>query len=184
MSLESHSAERILDQLRSSNDIRVVPYHCLLSDLNGMDDYDFLQRLQKSFNIRVARDAADARPAAQREFGLYLAGYWYHMTAIAGTWFFSDPVKDLDVSILRDNMLNPVLGIEDCAQSGKRLDYIDGDQHLQVLSEWVDAGRYEAAIVLFAPSIECLKSIAELGRSMPAFSFAIQTEPNRFVHLS
>lgn len=173
MGLHPDNTEQSLEQLHANKDLRVVPYHCLLSDLNGMDDYDFLQRLQKSFNIRVARDATDARPGAAREYGLYLAGYWYHMTAIAGTWFFADPVKDLDISILRDNMLNPVLGIEDCAQRGKRLDYIDGNQNLQVISELVDVGRYQAAIVLFPPTVKRILEIAEMGRTMPELSFAI-----------
>jgi hypothetical protein len=164
--------------------MQVAPFYCLLADLNGMDDDDFLQRLLKSFNIRVARDAADASPVAEREFGLYLSGQWYHMTVITGTWFFADPVKDLDVSILRDNMLAPVLGISNTDEDNSRIRYVEGTRALVELSTLVDQGAFKAVVVQFPPSVKRILDITDLGRTMPEKSFLMITEPDPHLILS
>ncbi|MDP2126220.1 MAG: DUF1015 family protein [Pseudohongiella sp.] len=154
--------------LFAHDQLQPLPCHRLLADLAGMDDYGFLQRLQKSFNIRVASGPADATPHSAREFGLYVAGYWYHLKLIEGTWFHADPVSDLDVSVVHDNMIAPMLGITE--RQDKRIAYTGPDCSLAMLRQQVDSGRWQAAWLMPAPSIEDMMRISDLGRVMPAHS--------------
>lgn len=132
----------------------------ILIDLNGLDAEDFVQQAQKSFNIRVANGRADARPNAPRQFGLYTGDYWYSLTAIEGTWFSQDPLKDLDVSVLHDNLLTPLLGITD-TRTSKRLDFVPQAQGLEELEKRVDSGKAVAAIAVFPLTAVQLQQLSD-----------------------
>ena len=145
--------------------------HRLLADLDGMDAQDFLQKLHKCFNIRAATDAAQAMPSQAREMGLYLDGYWYCLSLIAGTWFAQDPVSDMDVSILADNVFALMLGITHADQSG-RIGIADPVLSPQQLAELVDQGEWQAAFVLYPPTVEYLMALSDAGRVPPARTVA------------
>jgi uncharacterized protein (DUF1015 family) len=113
----------------------------------------------------VASGAADATPRSARQFGLYVAGCWYHLQMIDGTWFCADPVSDLDVSVVHNNMIAPMLGITDWQD--KRIAYTDVDCSLQKLQQQVDRGHWQAAWLMPAPTVEQLMHISDLGRLMP-----------------
>lgn len=164
------SERRFIVVMLADDQLKPSPCHRLLADLAGMDDYGFLQRLQKCFNIRVARDAADATPQAAREFGLYVAGYWYQLRLIEGTWFHADPVSDLDVSVVHDNMMTPMLGITgaETHEGNRRLAYSSADCTVPALQQQVDAGVWQALWLMPAPDVAQLMAISDLGRLMPA----------------
>jgi uncharacterized protein (DUF1015 family) len=164
-----YSASALVPVLLLADDQLIPePCHRLLADLAGMDDYEFLQRLQKCFNIRVASGPAEATPRSAREFGLYVAGYWYHLTLIEGTWFHADPVSDLDVSVVHDNMIAPMLGITD--REDKRIAYTGADSSLPALQQLVDSGQWQAVWLMPAPSVADMMRISDLGRTLPAHS--------------
>jgi uncharacterized protein (DUF1015 family) len=166
---EAYSASALVPVLLLADDqLTPEPCHRLLADLAGMDDYEFLQRLQKSFNIRVASGPADATPRSAREFGLYVAGYWYHLNLIEGTWFHADPVSDLDVSVVHDNMMTPMLGITD--REDDRIAYTGADSSLPALQQLVDSGQWQAVWLMPAPCVADLMRISDLGRTLPAHS--------------
>lgn len=158
--------------LLADTQLQPQPCHRLLADLAGMDDYEFLQRLQKCFNIRVADGAGDATPGSAREFGLYVAGGWYHLRLIDGTWFHADPVSDLDVSVVHDNMIAPMLGITE--NNDSRIAFTGAGCSVQALQQLVDSGQWQAAWLMPAPTIEQLMQISDLGRSMPMNSVCFQ----------
>lgn len=168
----SVSNERPFTLLLSDSQLTPLPCHRLFADLAGMDDYGFLQRLQKCFNIRVATGADDASPRSAREFGLYLAGYWYHLRLIEGTWFHADPVSDLDVSVVHDNMCAPVLGITQVNDA--RITYSNADSSVQTLQHQIDSGQWQALWLMPAPTLAGLMHISDLGRSMPEHSVCFQ----------
>lgn len=161
----STTADLTYTLLLTDQQLKPQACHRLLADLAGMDDYEFLQRLQKCFNIRVASGAIDATPKSAREFGLYVAGYWYHLRLIDGTWFHADPVSDLDVSVVHDNMIAPMLGIT--SRQDPRLACTDADCNVHTLQQLVDSGRWQAAWLMPAPTVEQMMHISDLGRVMP-----------------
>lgn len=164
-----HSSHTLL---LADGQLQAVPCHRLLADLAGMDDYEFLQRLQKCFNIRVASDIQDAMPNAARAFGLYVAGCWYQLRLIEGTWFHADPVADLDVSVVHDNMLAPLLKIT--GNYDGRIAYTGPACDVQTLQHLVDSGQWQAVWLMPAPAIDQLMHISDLGRSMPENTVCFQ----------
>lgn len=158
--------------LVADNQLKPLPRHRLLADLAGMDDYEFLQRLQKCFNIRVASGVDDALPRQAREFGLYVAGYWYQLRLIEGTWFHADVVSDLDVSVVHDNMIAPLLGITD--PDDTRIAYTGADCDVHLLQQLVDSGQWQAVWLMPAPALEQMMQLADIGRRMPPHSVCFQ----------
>ena len=150
----------------ADSQLPALPCHRLLADLGGMDDYEFLQRLQKCFNIRTALDINDATPKSQREFGLYVGGSWYYLRLIAGTWFETDAVSDLDVSVLHDNAIAPMLGI--LHQTDSRIAFTDAQCDMKLLRDSVDRGQWQALCLMPPPDLRQLMHIADQGRSLPA----------------
>jgi len=108
-----------------------------------------------------------------------------HMMQVAAFFCLPvDPVKDLDVSILRDNMLAPELGISNAEVDNSRIRYVEGTRALTELSTLVDQGAFRAVIVQFPPSVKRILDITDLGRTMPKKSFLMITEPDPHLILS
>jgi hypothetical protein len=96
----------------------------------------------------------------------------------------ADPVKEVDVSRLRDNMLLPVLGISNAEEGDPRIRYFEGTRALTELSTPIDQGAFKAVIVQFSPSVKRILDITDLGRTMPEKSFLMITEPDPQLNLS
>ncbi len=96
----------------------------------------------------------------------------------------ADPVKEMDVSRLRDNMLLPVLGISNAEKGDPRIRYVEGTRALTELSTPIDQGAFKAVIVQFSPSVKRILDITDLGRTMPEKSFLMITEPDPQLNLS
>jgi len=96
----------------------------------------------------------------------------------------ADPVKEVDVRRLRDNMLLPVLGISNAEEGDPRIRYFEGTRALTELSTPIDQGAFKAVIVQFSPSVKRILDITDLGRTMPEKSFLMITEPDPQLNLS
>jgi uncharacterized protein (DUF1015 family) len=143
---------------------QILPYNRVVTDLAGMSAEQFLQRLLDGFNVeRCARPVAPARPG---EFGLYVGGQWYRLVIHAGLIPISDPVARLDVSLLADHLLSPILGIHD-PRVDKRVDFVGGIRGLGELEKRVDSGQMAAAFSVHPTRMEDLMAVADRGEVMP-----------------
>ncbi len=141
----------------------IMDYNRVVRDLAGMTAESFLDRVREQFDVAPA---SDPRPQTPRTFGMYLNGEWYRLTARPGTFPADDPVLSLDVAILQDNLLAPVLGIGD-PRSDERIDFVGGIRGLQELEGLVDSGDWTVALAMHPTSIEQLFMVADAGKVMP-----------------
>ncbi len=165
------------------NQMQILDYNRVVKDLNGMSEDEFLRRIQACFNVRE-NEAGAGKPAKEHEFSMYIGGKWYVLDAIEGLWSEDDPVRSLDVSILQDNLLSPLLGIED-PRRDKRIDFVGGIRGLKALEKRVDSGDWKVAFALHPTSIKSLMAIADAGEVMPPKStwFEPKLKSGLFVHI-
>ncbi|MBI4915541.1 MAG: DUF1015 domain-containing protein [Acidobacteria bacterium] len=142
--------------------LRIMDYNRVVKDLNGLSADQFLARLGEKFTVAPTDSP---RPTAPRQFGMYLGGRWYRVEAKPGTYPAGDPVRGLDVSILQENLLAPVLGVAD-PRTDKRIDFVGGIRGLGELERRV-AGGWAVAFALFPTSLDQLMSVADAGKVMP-----------------
>jgi uncharacterized protein (DUF1015 family) len=140
-----------------------MDYNRVVKDLNGLSTEDFLNKLSEKFIVEKAAKAFS--PAQLHEFGIYLSNHWYKLTAKEGT-YSSDPIGILDVTILQNNLLDPILGIKD-QRTDKRIDFVGGIRGLDELEKRVKSGEMAIAISLHPVSIQQLFDIADSGNVMP-----------------
>ena len=147
------------------NEMKIWDYNRVVKDLNGLTSEQFLAKVKESFEVKEVK--GQAKPAARREFGLYLSGKWYMMKPTVKTPAKEeDPVKALDVSVLSDLVLDRVLGIKDLRKSD-RVDFVGGIRGLGELEKRVNSGEMAAAFALFATSLDELISVADDNQVMP-----------------
>ena len=145
--------------------LRIMDYNRVVKDLAGLASEEFIERVKEKFLVEGSPDNRPCRPEALHQFGMYLAGRWYRLTARPGSFPEDDPVKSLDVSILQDNLLGPILKIGD-PRKDKRIDFVGGIRGLEELARRVDGGE-AVAFALHPTSIEQLMAIADRGEIMP-----------------
>lgn len=169
-----------LSVLFPDEQLRILPYNRVVKDLNGLTKEEFLQRISKDFEVREIGEKAYA-PAGKGEFGMYLEGTWYQLTAGEAVRS-QDPVKGLDVSILQDALLGPVLGIGD-PRTDKRIDFIGGIRGLKELERRVIEDM-AVAFSMYPTSIQELLDVADAGLLMPPKStwFEPKLRSGLFIH--
>ena len=169
-----------LSVLFPDEQLRILPYNRVVKDLNGLTKEEFLQRISKDFEVREIGEKAYA-PAGKGEFGMYLEGTWYQLTAGEAVRS-QDPVKGLDVSILQDALLGPVLGIGD-PRTDKRIDFIGGIRGLKELERRVNEDM-AVAFSMYPTSIQELLDVADAGLLMPPKStwFEPKLRSGLFIH--
>jgi len=145
----------------------ILAYNRVVADLNGMDAGAFLARVRENFSIE--KSPAPVKPDKRAEFGLYLAGEWYRLAIHSKLIPVNDPVARLDVKLLSDHLLGPVLGIKDLRRD-KRIDYVGGIRGLPELEKRVNSGEMAAAFAFYPTSMEDLMAVAEAGGVMPTKS--------------
>jgi uncharacterized protein (DUF1015 family) len=143
--------------------MQILDYNRVVRDLAGMSAEQFLARVSAGFSMMPA--AGPVRPARPGEFGMYLAGQWYRLTLPAET-IPEDPVARLDVSLLADRLLAPVLGITD-PRRDTRIDFVGGIRGLDELERRVDSGEMAVAFALYPTRMEDLMAVADAGEVMP-----------------
>lgn len=157
-------ASYFLTTLFPSNQLHIMDYNRVVKDLNGLSVSDFLAALGKSFEVSLVGKQM-VKPEEIHTMGLYVDGQWYKLTAKEGT-YSNDPIGVLDVSILQEQILGPVLGIMD-QRTDKRIDFVGGIRGLGALEQRVDSGEMAAAISLYPVTIDQLFAIADSGNVMP-----------------
>ncbi len=147
------------------NQMYIMDYNRVVKDLNGLSKEAFLQKVAEKFDVQKLGTTAE-KPKQKHEFVMYLDGEWYQLKALPGTFNANDPVEQLDVSILMNNLLVPILGIGD-PRKDKRIDFVGGIRGLEELKRRVDSGEMQVAFGLYPTSIEDLMAIADAGKIMP-----------------
>jgi len=143
--------------------MQILDYNRVVRDLAGMSPETFLARVAGHF--RVTPVAAAVHPDRAGTFGMYLGGQWYRLE-IQPAVIPHDPVRRLDVSLLADNLLAPVLGIED-PRRDTRIDFVGGIRGLEELERRVDSGEMRVAFSLYPTSMDDLMAVADAGEVMP-----------------
>jgi uncharacterized protein (DUF1015 family) len=147
------------------NQLRILDYNRTVRDLNGLSEDQFLIKLEKGFVVKEKRERV-YKPAKLHNFSMYLAGKWYSLTARPGTYDDNDPIGGLDVTILTNLILTPILDIQDLRRS-KRIDFVGGIRGLEELKKRVDSRDMKVAFALFPVSMKQLINIADSGNIMP-----------------
>ncbi len=160
---DSDDAEYFLTTIFPSGELAILDYNRVVKDLNDHSKAEFIGALQDDFMI--AQSPVAVKPSELHEFGMYLDGQWYILTARKGT-FTNDPISILDVSILSHNILDKLLDIKD-QRTDKRIDFVGGIRGLQELEKRVDSGEMKVAFSLYPVTIEQLFNIADSGNVMP-----------------
>lgn len=158
------SAHCFLTTLFPANQLRILDYNRVVKDLNGLEAEELLSSLHDDFDVTLIGDAAYS-PEQLHDFGMYLEGQWYKLTARSDS-YSSDPIGVLDVTILSQNILAKLLGIKD-QRTDKRIDFVGGIRGLEELKKRVDSGEMAVAFSLYPVSIEQLFAIADRGEVMP-----------------
>ena len=156
-------ADIFLTTLFPSNQLHIMDYNRVVMDLNGLSEAEFLEKLNDQFIVERADKAFS--PAMLHQFGLYFHKQWYSLTAKENT-YTADPIGILDVTILQNNLLDPLLGIKD-QRTDQRIDFVGGIRGLEELEKRVDSGEMALAISLHPVSIQQLFDIADSGDVMP-----------------
>jgi len=160
---DAGSAGYFLTVIFPHNQMKILDYNRVVRDLNGMSPETFLASLGGYFAVNPCPGAC--RPRAPGEFGMYLGGQWYRLN-IHQDRIPDDPVRRLDVSLLADNLLAPILGITD-PRRDRRIDFVGGIRGLEELERRVDSGEMRVAFALYPTRMEDLMAVADAGEVMP-----------------
>lgn len=147
------------------NQLKIIDYNRLVKDLNGHKPQEFIEKLEESFIIEP-KGKEMYKPDRLHNFSMYLEGMWYSLTAREGTYDDNDPIGVLDVTILTNSLLSPLLDIQDLRRS-KRIEFVGGIRGLDALKQRVDSGEMKAAFAMYAVSMKQLIDIADSGNIMP-----------------
>jgi uncharacterized protein (DUF1015 family) len=153
-----------LTTLFPASQLHIMDYNRLVKDLNGFTPEALLEKIAADFNVEN-KGAEPVKPTALHQFGMYLGGAWYLLTAREGT-YTNDPIGVLDVTILQNNILDKLLGIKD-PRTDSRVDFVGGIRGLQALQQRVNSGGMAVAFSLYPVSLEQLFDIADSGEVMP-----------------
>ena len=146
-----------------ANQLKILDYNRVLFTMNGLSKEEFLTKVSEGFE--VIKSGSD-RPASSKEFALYIGGEWMTVRVKEGTYPANDPVESLDVALLQNNLLAPILGIGD-PRSDQNIDFVGGIRGTEELKKRVDSGECTMAFTLYPTSIDQLMNVADAGKVMP-----------------
>ncbi len=161
---KNESAEYFLAVAFPHDQMRIFDYNRVIKDLNGLSEDAFLAKIRERFDVVPA--GAQVKPDKPARFGMYMAGRWYQLDIKPALIPHTDPVARLDVSLLQDNLIAPVLGIDD-PRRDKRIDFVGGIRGLGELEKRVNSGEMKVAFSLHPTTLEQLMAVADAGQVMP-----------------
>jgi uncharacterized protein (DUF1015 family) len=163
-----------------ADELTILPYNRVVTDLAGHDADGLLAALAEAFDVELS---GGAPVPARHEVGLHLAGHWYLLRAREDVVDESDPIARLDVSVLQDRVLGPLLGITD-PRTDERVAFVGGIRGTGELERLVASGRAAAAFLLHPTSTEDVMDVADGGQVMPPKStwFEPKLRSGFFVH--
>ena len=164
------------------NMMEILDYNRVVADLAGHSQTSFLQAIEDKFLVKSVQKAY--RPEARHTFGMYLGGLWYELKAKDGTFDTQDAIASLDVSILQNNLLAPILKIGD-PRTDKRIGFVGGIRGLEELERKVDSGKYSVAFSMYPTLMQEVMTAADAGKIMPPKStwFEPKLRDGMVVHL-
>lgn len=166
-----------------SNQLKILDYNRIVKDLNGLTEEEFLSKVSEKFVVEEYKGVGQYRPEEKHTFGLYLPGRWFKLTAKPEILQDEDTLKSLDVSVMADHLIDPVLDIKD-QRTSERIDFVGGIRGLAELEKRVAKDGFAAAISFYPTSIDDLMKIADSGRVMPPKStwFEPKLRSGLFIH--
>ncbi len=164
-----------------AEDLKILPYNRAVKDLNGLSQEEFLERMGIDFKVE---ESDSKSPAEQGRISMYLGGRWYTIQSKIANTQTLGPIERLDVSILQDRLLNPVLGIDD-PRTNQRVSFIGGARGTDTLEKLVDSGDAAVAFSMFATTMDDLFAVSDIGEIMPPKStwFEPKLRDGLLIHL-
>lgn len=171
----------VLAGIFPADELRIQAYNRVVRDLNGLTNEELIERLSQSF---IVTENGKREPERHGEICMYLGGKWYALSFAVENVRAPDPVERLDVSILQDHILRPVLGIDD-PRTNKRIGFVGGAAGVEELERIVDAGEARVAFSLYPTTMTDLLEVSDRGETMPPKStwFEPKLKDGLFVHL-
>ena len=162
------------------SELEVLDYNRTVKDLNGLSKEEFLNKVSENFIVTKSNE--QVKPKEKHTFGMYLEKHWYLLEARNGIFNPDDPVDQLDVSILQNNLLKPILGIDDPRKS-KRIKFVGGIRGLRELERRADTDM-KVSFSMYATTTDDIMDIADSGRIMPPKSTWFEPKPRSglFIH--
>ncbi len=148
-----------------ASQLTIIDYNRVVKDLNGFSPEEFMKELEEGFIVEE-KGTSVYKPDSLHNFGMYLEGIWYSLSARPGTYHDEDPIGCLDVTVLSEQVLGPLLNITDLRKS-RRIDFVGGIRGLEELTKRVDNGEMAAAFALYPVTMKQLMDIADNGMIMP-----------------
>jgi uncharacterized protein (DUF1015 family) len=146
------------------DEVRIMAYNRVVNDLNGLTVETLLDRIGEEFLI--TEDFAAKSPSHRHEFGMYMDGKWRLLKARDSILRDEDPVAGLDVSLLQENLLGPILGVHD-PRKDARIGFVGGIRGMSELERLVDRGGYAVAFSLYPTTVGEMMAVADAGKVMP-----------------
>ncbi|HCX61267.1 DUF1015 family protein [Sedimentibacter sp.] len=164
------------------DELKIMDYNRIVKDLNEHSVEEFIDRVKERFTVEVHNGKGQYKPDRKHKIGMFLLNKWYILTPINGTFDENDTENNLDVSILQNNLLSPVLGIKN-PRTDERIDFVGGVRGLGELEKRVSEGM-AAAFSLYPTSVDDLMDIANQGKVMPPKStwFEPKLRSGLFIH--
>jgi uncharacterized protein (DUF1015 family) len=154
-----------LSCLFPSDQLQIQDYNRVVKDTNGLSEVDLIEKIKENFKV-VKIGAQIYKPQIAHEFSMYVNGNWYKLDAREFTFIADDPIGVLDVTILSNYLLDPILNIKD-QRTDKRIDFVGGIRGLEELQKRVDSGEMKIAFAFYPVTLEQLMNIADTGNIMP-----------------
>ncbi len=167
-----------------ASQLSILPYNRAVHDLNGLSEAEFIERLRQVGRVeRVAADGASPAPKQAGTFGIFVGEHWLELSIDPSTVDSADPVASLDVALLQDRVLAPILGIED-PRVDRRIDFVGGIHGTAELERRVREGEAAVAFAVHETSIQQLLSVSDAELCMPPKStwFEPKLRSGLFVH--
>lgn len=161
---EGDAHDYFLSVMFPDNQMKILDYNRVVKDLNGLTVEEFLLKCEERFTVE--KSSTQVKPEKVNVFGMYVDNQWYRLTIKSDYIPASDPVGRLDVSLLQDNLITPILNIDD-PRRDKRIDFVGGIRGLGELEKRVNSGEMKAAFALYPTQLSDLMDVADAEKVMP-----------------
>ena len=162
------------------NDLMVMDYNRVVKDLNGLTVDELIKKLEEKFVVTESKE--QVKPSKKHTFGMFVEDKWYLLEAKDGIYNAEDPIDSLDVAILQNNVLTPILGIED-VRTSDRIDFIGGIRGIKELEKRVHSDM-KIAFSMYPTEVHDIMNVADIGEVMPPKStwFEPKLRSGLFIH--
>lgn len=163
-------------------ELMVMDYNRVIKDLNGLSKEDFLNKVEEKFEVEKCENNDGFKPTEKHTFGMCVEGEWYKIKAKEGSFNKEHPIQRLDVWILQENLLKPILGIED-VRTSKRIDFIGGIRGIKELNKRINKDM-KIAFSMYPTEISDIMAVSDMGEVMPPKStwFEPKLRSGLFIH--